>query len=82
MTGTARKVYVPVTLKVGSDGFMRPLSITWEDGKVYEVTQIRDVRRAASLKAGGVGIRYTCVIGKQETYLFQEENRWFVEAKE
>jgi hypothetical protein len=81
MAETARKVYVPVTVKYDRDGFIRPLTITWEDGSVYEVAQVKDVRRAASLKAGGAGMRYTCVIGNKETYLFLEENRWFVEAR-
>jgi hypothetical protein len=42
---------------------------------------IVDRRRAASLKAGGVGIRYTCLICGGQHYLFYEENyKWFVEA--
>ena len=82
MAETARKAYVAVTVNHNSDGFIRPLSITWEDGKVYEIAQVKDVRRAASLKAGGAGIRYTCLISNKETYLFLEENRWFVEAKD
>lgn len=40
-----------------------------------------DVRPAASLKAGSVGIRYTVSVFGKETYIFLEENRWFVEAK-
>ena len=55
--------------------------ITWEDGTHYEIDQIKDVRKAASLKAGGAGIRYRVRIGRTETNLFLEENRWFVEGK-
>ena len=40
-------------------------------------------RRAASLKAGGAGVRYRCRIQHQERYLYLEEDqRWFVEQEE
>ncbi len=72
-----RKVYVEVTAKFDTEGNITPLAVTWKDGTVYEI----DKRRAASLKAGGIGVRYTCRIRNQEYYLFYEEPRWFVEAK-
>jgi len=77
-----RKVYVDVVVSVRRDGNVRPLSITWEDGHVYEVDRLKSVCRAASLKVGGCGIRYTVMICGKETYLFQEDDKWFVEAKE
>ena len=54
----------------------------WEDGRRFEVDRLLDVRRAAALKAGGQGVRYTVRILGKETYLFEDEGRWFVEAKE
>lgn len=76
-----RKVYVEVVLRQDTDGHKRPLSIRWEDGEVYEIDRLKDVRLAASLKVGGYGWRYTVFIEGKETYLFEEDNRWFVEAK-
>jgi hypothetical protein len=76
-----RKVFVTVLSEHAPDGRCKPISITWEDGKVYEIDRILDVRQAASLKAGGTGIRYTCRIRGKETYLFDDEGKWFVEAK-
>jgi hypothetical protein len=74
------KVYVDVTAEFSKDGDLVPKSFRWEDGQVYEIERVKDVRRAASLKAGGVGMRYTCVIGGQEKYLFYEDsNMWFME---
>jgi hypothetical protein len=35
-----------------------------------------------SLKAGGAGMRFTCIIKNKTVYLFYEEPRWFMEAKE
>lgn len=55
------KVYVDVTARFSKDGRLIPISVIWTDGHVYEIQRVTDVRRAASLKAGGVGMRYTCV---------------------
>ena len=77
----ARKVYVEVTAKFDTEGNITPLSVTWEDGTVYEIDRILDKRRAASLKAGGIGMRYTCLIPGRQSYLYYEEPRWFVERK-
>ncbi|MFR8001876.1 MAG: hypothetical protein ACLU62_03050 [Hydrogeniiclostridium sp.] len=76
------KKYVDVTAIFRSDGAILPLEIRWEDGRRYPIDRVLDIRRAASLKAGGAGIRYTCRIGGRPKYLFLEENKWFVEAKE
>ena len=76
-----RKVYVEVTAKFDTEGNITPLSVTWEDGMVYDIDRILDRRRAASLKAGGIGMRYTCRILGQRSYLYYEEPRWFVEGK-
>jgi len=77
----ALKAYVGVNARFEPDGRLFPLSITWEDGKRYKIDRILDVRRAASLKAGGTGMRYTVRIGRFATYLFIEDGRWFVERK-
>jgi len=73
------KIYVDVTAEFTKDGILRPKSIRWEDGREFEIDRIKDIRRAASLRAGGVGQRYTCVICGQEKYLYYEDNNlWFV----
>ena len=75
-----RKVFVEVNVKFDSEGSMIPLSITWEDGRLFEIDKVTDIRKAASLKAGGIGVRYTIMTNRQQTYLWYEEPRWFVEA--
>ncbi len=51
-----------------------------KDGVEYEISKVKDIRRAASLKAGGAGMRYTCVVDGKEVYLFYEDNNmWFME---
>jgi hypothetical protein len=75
------KEYVNVTVKFKKDGAMVPVDIEWENGTVYTVDKVLDVRQAASLKAGGCGIRYLCKIMGVDTYIFFEEDKWFVERK-
>lgn len=78
----ARRAYVKVVVEYSPEGKIRPLSVEWEDGRRFEVDRLLDVRRAASTRAGGQGMRYTVRILGHETYLFEDEGRWFVEAKE
>lgn len=76
------KVYVDVTAVFTTDGRMIPTALRWEDGHVYTVSRVKDVRRACSLRAGGTGMRYTCVVEGKDTHLFYEGNqKWFVERK-
>lgn len=76
------KVFVSVLADFDADGNLIPVSFVWEDGRRYTIDRILDVRRAASLRAGGCGIRYTCRVRGKQTYLFREEDRWFMERKE
>ena len=65
-----------------NDGRLLPRSFIWKDGHVYEIQKVTDVRRAASLKAGGAGIRYTCIVDGKESHLFYEDNNmWFMEER-
>lgn len=75
------KHYVEVVTRTRTDGSVLPLSITWDDGRVFEVDKVTDVRRAASLKVGGTGIRYICEIRGVATFLYFEDPLWFVEEK-
>jgi len=75
------KRYVAVVARHDENGRVVPLSIEWDDGRVFPIDEVRDVRRAASLKTGGDGMRYTVRVGRNITYLFFEDPRWFVEEK-
>ena len=75
------KVYVAVELTIDEAGVMHPSRIIWEDGRKFDITSVSDVRRAASLKAGGSGLRYTCRIGSRDAYLYYEDPKWFVDAE-
>ena len=73
------KINLQVNADFDLDGNIRPRAITWEDGREFEIDQVLDVRRAASLKAGGLGIRYLCRIRGKEVKLFNDEGHWFME---
>ena len=57
--GNQNKVYVRVQAEFDEEGNITPLSVKWENGRVYEIDRVLDVRRSASRKAGGTGMRYT-----------------------
>jgi hypothetical protein len=80
-----KKVYVDVTENRMKDGSLIPLSFVWENGVRYEVDRVIDVRPAASLKAGGAGLRYTVKVRMRETHMFLEEEegkaKWFMERR-
>ena len=78
----SRKAYVEVAAIFTPEGTILPQRIRWEDGTLFSVDRITDIRRAAATKAGGCGLRYTVCIGNRQTYLFLEDDRWFVEARD
>lgn len=74
------KKYVEILAKFEPSGRLMPLEIIWDDGRKFEIDKIVEIRRAASFKAGGAGLRYKCMICGKERFLFLEDNsRWFVE---
>lgn len=84
------KVYVAVAARFDDEGNLIPTSITWEDGREFEIDRVTDIRQAAAMKAGGQGDRYTVQINGHQSYLFFERNasltgnnigRWFVERR-
>lgn len=81
MEQSLTKTYITVTVQISLDGSKKPLSIMLEDGRHFDIDEVIDTRRAASLKVGGCGMRHTIRIGSSITYLFDEDGRWFVGMK-
>jgi len=81
MANEVKKEYVSILAQISADGAIQPLCVLLQDGRKYDIDEIKEKSRAASLKAGGCGIRYTVRIGTRETYLFDEDGRWFVELR-
>ena len=76
-----RKVYVAVNLDVGVQGQIRPRAIIWKNGHAYPVSRVGQVCRAVSDRVVGWGTRYTVTVCGKEVFLFDEDGKWFVEAK-
>lgn len=74
------KKYVKVFLEIDENGKKTPKTIVYNDQK-FEIDKVLDVKRCASMKVGGVGERYTILINNKQTYMFFENNKWFVEEK-
>lgn len=81
--------YVGVTVAFDESGRMFPRSILWEDGQVYAIDRVLDMRPSFSQKSGGQGDMYTVMIGSHQGHLFFERStesftgspgRWFVES--
>ncbi len=76
-----RKLYVTVSAEHRPDGTCLPKSIKLANNSEYFIDRIVQVKRSAS-DVGGRGVRYSIIIGRQQTYLYDEQNgKWFVEAK-
>lgn len=72
------KNYVRVVAEFDNEGVITPIKMEWEDSW-FDVDRILDVRPAASLRSGGAGLRYYCMVDGKPTYLFLEETKWFFE---
>ena len=76
------KRYVKVRADFMMDGSIHPLMFRTEEGPIVKIDQIMDVRPAASLKAGGAGIRYICRVQEKQIHLFHDGEYWFIEVAE
>ena len=75
------KRYVCVTARIDEDGRTRPMSVQWWNGETYPIEKVISVCRRSSKRVGGDGICYTVIINGNETFLYHEDPRWFVEEK-
>lgn len=83
------KVYVKVNSDFDSTGYMVPRTITWADGRTFQIDEVRDFRPASTMIKGHSGDCYTVVIRGEEKHLYFEKTsemftarigRWFVEC--
>ncbi len=75
------KKYIDVVVMQYKTGTIKPLFIVWEDGHKYAIDRVLDIRKAADLKVGGRGIKYTCRICGQIKEIYLEDDRWFLERE-
>ena len=75
-----RKKYVKVYMEIDENGNKTPKKIIY-NYQEFDIDRVLDVRNAPSMKVGGVGERYRISIRGKETYIYFENNKWFVEEK-
>ena len=74
------KKYVDVIAKHNIDGNIFPLAVNFKN-HLYEIDKIKYCCRAASLKFGGTGMRYTIVVNGHICFLYNEDNgKWFIDS--
>ena len=73
-----RKVPVSVLVQFGASGDFHPISVTWEDGRIYPIDAVLDIRPARSSPHR---FRCTVRIHDIETYLFRDADRWYMESE-
>ena len=78
------RVYVQVSSDFDATGYMRPRAITWPDGRVFRIEDIRSFRPAGQDRLLDC---YTVIVRGKEKHLFFERSggpfacclgRWFV----
>lgn len=72
---------IDVIAKMKKTEQVEPLEIIWEDGRHYPIDRILEIRRVASTKGGGTGIRYKVRIGQHIRFIFLDGFVWFIEVE-
>lgn len=76
------KVYIDVTAELSKEGVLTPKNFRWTDGSVYGMHRVKDIQRAASLKAGSAGTGYACMTDRREScHYYEDNNIWFLEGR-
>ncbi len=78
----SRPVVVSVILETSPSGLRRPLGVTWEDGRFFEITSSRFVGHRAARSAGS-GQCWLCRIQGQEVprYYSPLKGCWWMDGK-
>lgn len=76
---TRIKRYVTVDVRVDPAGRIRPLTINYDNHRIYGIDRILTVNRRTSA-SGSSGQCFTCLIHGKTRELWLEKGKWFVEA--
>ena len=73
-----RKVPVGVLAQFDAEGRLLPVSVTWENGRVYGIDQVLGMRVS---RVNRENRRYDVVIRAQQTCLYRTGDLWYMEAE-
>ena len=77
-----RKRYVEVEATFLEDGRIVPRAVIWHDGRRFPVRAVLGVRRCASLKVGGEGVRYDVLEARMAAMTPEERAAFVAKAAE
>lgn len=81
------RLYVQVEAEFDQTGFVKPKSITWQDGRNFKIDEIQSFSDASAIQPGLSGICYTVTIRNKTKQLFLDSKslgssrlffRWYV----
>lgn len=82
LTEGRRKQYVEVLATHYIDGTVRPQSIVFAAGDIFDIDEVKGKpTRVKDALSHEVAMQYTVVIHGKETQLFEDGGRWFVRMK-
>ena len=73
-----RKVPVGVLAQFDAEGRLLPLSITWENGRVYSIDRVLEVRVS---RANRSDRRYDLIILDRQARLYRTGDSWYMDAE-
>ena len=76
------KIPVDVGATFFTTGNVFPYSFWWQDGEKYEIDRVLGWERAASVRAEIVGTRYSIRVRNKETFLYRDDDLWFMETRD
>jgi len=75
------KVPVDASAVCYAIGDVIPDGFWWKDGTKYEIDRVNGWERASSVRAGIIGMRYSIRVRDRETYIYRDDDLWFMESR-
>ena len=72
-----RKVPVGVLAQFDAGGRLLPVSVTWENGRVYGIEKVLGMRVS---RADRKDRRYDVIIHAQQTCLYRSGDQWYMQS--
>lgn len=76
---------LPISPSLAAQFRVVPLRILTNNGGKIFIDRVTGICRQASMKAGGIGNRYTCLATfgeiQKEILIYKDEDNWFMEDK-
>ena len=72
------KVFVQVDSERLESGEVVPITISWQDGRIWNIDRV--IHSCRSWDGEFEGIRYTVIIGSAEKYIYRAGHAWYVMA--